>query len=414
MWCSGKQGGLIKVSDPDSIYVQAKQSSRVKVKTACLYWLYLELPRLSTINCIHRSSILNYSVMLTIASRGAGPGPSTLAFRLSLANTNRKPVISHPNPAQIRPYAVLKFRPKPVIPNIKKPPPIPFVTTLTDPRIVISEVLYACSKQKLISVVTGWQRLCQLDGVGQIKSAEYTQLSNYIFKVFITSRDEDLVTPDRYTLLENIAIEAAARDVWKGLYTLFIAALRKGQPAIVANAYERYKTAIHRVQGKTRSGHVVRDKVARDESRLEGFGPKPLTYAYLFAMMRLGQINGKVIMSVFETQRPIFNSPQRMMDTVLSSILPTLPESERAIVRRDYYKLIDTAIFVLSIWHPQALLRTMRDLDFNEDWPALRKLYKRFLDLSVGPNKLIHAYSLNERERDHYDEVPFTTAIWCK
>jgi len=352
--------------------------------------------------------------MLTFASRGAGPGPSTLAFRLSLANTARHSVAVPSCPAKSRLYAVFKFRPKPVIPNIKKPPPIPFVTTLTDPTAVISEINYSCHKKDVQNLVRGWARLRQLDAVGLLKSNDFAKLSEFILKTFTSKWVEEIFNQEHYAVLEDIAIEAAARDAWKGLYTLFIAALRTGHPAIVANAYENYKTAIHKAQGKSRGGHIVRSKAARDESRLEGFGPKPLTYAYLFAMMRLGQINGKVIMSVFETQRPIFNSPQKMMDTVLSSILPTLPETERAIVRRDFYKLIDTAIFVLSIWHPQALLRTMRDLDFNEDWPALQKLYNRFLDLSVGPNKLIHAYDLHERERDHYEEVPFTTAVWCE
>lgn len=350
--------------------------------------------------------------MLTIASRGAGPGPSTLAFRLSLARTAHKSTPVPICPVQTRSHSVLKFKPKPVIPNIKKPPPSPFVTTLTDPQAVIDATIKSCWKRDTRGLVDGWKRLRQLDAVGRIKPKEFVVLSEYIFKIFVTQGAENISNRERYTVLEDIAIEAAARDAWKGLYTVFIAALRNGHPAYVANAFERYKIAIHDVQGKTRSGHLVRDKVARDESRLEGYGPKPLTYVYLFAMMRLEQINGRVIMSVFETQRSLFSSPHKMMDMVLASVLPTIPKTERAVVQRDYYKLIDTALFVLNIWHPQALLRTMRDLDFNADWHALRKLYDRFLDLSVGPNKLVHAYDLHERERAHYDEVPFTTAIW--
>ena len=350
--------------------------------------------------------------MLTFASRGAGPGPSTLAFRLSLARKTLTLTPIQAWPAQTRPHTVYKFKPKPVIPNIKKPPPAPFVTTLTDPREVIDATLKSFRKRDTRGIVDSWKRLCQLDAIGHIKPKEFVELSEHIWKIFITQGAEILSHREQYTVLEDIAIQAAARDSWRGLYTLFIAALRNGHPAYVAKAFEKYKTAIHEVQGKTRSGHLVRDKIARDESRLEGYGPKPLTYVYLFAMMRLEQINGRVIMSVFETQRSLFSSPHKMMDTVLASVLPTIPKTERAIVQRDYYKLIDTALFVLNIWHPQALLRTMRDLDFNADWRALRKLYDRFLDLSIGPNKLVHAYDLHERERLHYDEVPFTTAIW--
>jgi len=372
----------------------------------------LSLTHLIPFAHVNRSTIFNHSVMLTLASRGAGPGPSTLAFRLSLARTARQSTPVPVCPVQTRSHSVFKFKPKPVIPNIKKPPPLPFVTTLTDPQAVIDATIKSCWKRDTRGLVDGWKRLRQLDAVGRIKPKEFVVLSEYIFKIFVTQGAENISNRERYTVLEDIAIEAAARDAWKGLYTVFIAALRNGHPAYVANAFERYKTAIHDVQGKTRSGHLVRDKVARDESRLEGYGPKPLTYVYLFAMMRLEQINGRVIMSVFETQRSLFSSPHKMMDTVLASVLPTIPKTERSVVQRDYYKLIDTALFVLNIWHPQALLRTMRDLDFNADWRALRKLYDRFLDLSVGPNKLVHAYDLHERERAHYDEVPFTTAIW--
>ena len=259
----------------------------------------LSLTHLIPFAHVNRSTIFNHSVMLTLASRGAGPGPSTLAFRLSLARTARQSTPVPVCPVQTRSHSVFKFKPKPVIPNIKKPPPLPFVTTLTDPQAVIDATIKSCWKRDTRGLVDGWKRLRQLDAVGRIKPKEFVVLSEYIFKIFVTQGAENISNRERYTVLEDIAIEAAARDAWKGLYTVFIAALRNGHPAYVANAFERYKTAIHDVQGKTRSGHLVRDKVARDESRLEGYGPKPLTYVYLFAMMRLEQINGRVIMSVF-------------------------------------------------------------------------------------------------------------------
>jgi hypothetical protein len=352
--------------------------------------------------------------MLTIASRGAGPGPSTLAFRLSLAHTKVK---APPIPcchAQIRPYAVLKFRPKPVIPTIKKPPPISVVSTLTDPKAVIREVLASCRQNDIRGVVNGWTRLRQLDAIGDIRADGFGKLSEFISRTFKLSWVDELFNQTRYLVLEDMAIQAAARDEYHGLYTLFIAALQNGLPANVANGFEKYKTAIYEVQGKSRDGGIIRDKAARIENRLEGDGPIPLSYVYLFAMMRLDQISGKVIMSIFDTRKQIFGRPHKLMDAILASVLPSLPTTERQIVKRDYYNLMDTAIFVLNIWHPQALLRTMRDLDFNEDWPALNKLYNRFLDLSIGPNKLVHAYDLDEREREHYEEVPFTTAVWCK
>jgi hypothetical protein len=277
---------------------------------------------------------------------------------------------------------------------------------------VIEKTVKAASENDNKSVVLGWKRIRQLDAVKSLDFKQYIKLSEYISRTFKSSWTHELFDQERYTIFEDIAVQAAARDAWRGLYTLSIAALRNNHPATVANAFERYKLAIYDVQGKTRSGHIVRDKVARMEARLDGYGLQPLTFVYLFSMMRLNQINGKVIMNVFDTRRPIFNAPQKLMDTILGSVLPALRSTERPIVQREFYRLIDTGIFILSIWHPQALLRTMRDLDFNQDWAALGKLYNRFLYLSVGPNKLVHAYDLNERDRDQYDEVPFTTAVW--
>jgi hypothetical protein len=361
--------------------------------------------------------------MLLTASRGAGPGPSTLAFRLSLGISAQGSNYLPRSPASARHYAAgiqkikhksVTFRPRPVTPYIRRPDPIPTVSTLLDPKEVIATLVRSINSNQNKETVLAWKRLCQLDAVGQLRHAQFELVSNYIGGTFTTSWADELFTQEQCTVLVDMAVQAAARDAWKGLYTLSITALRNNRPAIVANAYEKYKFAMLEVQGKTRSGQLVRDKDTRTGNRLKGFGPKPLTFVYLFAMMRLDQINGKVIMSVFETQRPILNHPQRIMDTVLASILPRLPATERAIVRKDFYKLIDTAIFILSIWHPQALLRTMRDLDFNQDWPALKKLYNRFLDLSVGPSKLIHAYDLAERDRYHYEEVPFTAAVWCE
>ena len=381
------------------------------------------LAHLTPLRHVHDRSdslILINIVMLPIASRGAGPGPSTLAFRLSLGII---PQSQTRCPSSARHYAFglqkakpksVAFRPKPVTPNIKKPAPTPTVLTLTYPEEVIATLVGAINSNNNKEAVLAWKRLCELDGVGQLGRSQFESLSSYISRTFTTPWADQLFLQERCALLIDMAVQAAARDAWKGLYTLSITALRNNRPAIVANAYEKYKLAMLDVQGKTRSGQLVRDRNARIEGRLKGFGPKPLTYVYLFAMMRLEQINGKVIMSVFETQRPILNHPQKIMDTVLASILPRLSATERVIVRKDFYKLIDTAIFILSIWHPQALLRTMRDLDFNQDWPALKKLYNKFLDLSVGPSKLIHAYDLAEGDRYHYEEVPFTAAVWCE
>jgi hypothetical protein len=302
-----------------------------------------------------------------------------------------------------------------VTPYVKKPPPAPLVTRIVDSKAVIDILVQSCLKKDNKAVMNAWERIRKLDVIGEITNKQFSQLSDYIIGSFATPWTGDLFGQKKYVIYEDIAIQAAARDHWKGLYNLSIAALQHKRPADVANAFEKYKITIYKVQKKKRHNSMESDKATRTESRLEGYGPKPLSFVYLFAMMRMNQINGKVIMSVFETQRSIFGRSHLIIDDIMASVSPTLTSTEKVIVRRDFEKLIDTAIFVLGIWHPVALLRTMRDLDFNQDWAALRKLYNKFLDLSVGPNKLIHAYDLSESDHHRrYAEVPFTTSVWCE
>jgi len=191
------------------VYRGSKQNKAVAYSEE---WSRLTLPclpgpHLTSFAHVNRSTILIHSVMLTFASRGAGPGPSTLAFRLSLARKTLTLTPIQAWPAQTRPHTVYKFKPKPVIPNIKKPPPAPFVTTLTDPREVIDATLKSFRKRDTRGIVDSWKRLCQLDAIGHIKPKEFVELSEHIWKIFITQGAEILSHREQYTVLEDIAIQ---------------------------------------------------------------------------------------------------------------------------------------------------------------------------------------------------------------
>jgi hypothetical protein len=281
-----------------------------------------------------------------------------------------------------------------------------------DPSALADLLTKSSTANDKLTVLRAWKKIRQLEATNEVKIRDYFTLGSYIARTFAASSAKGLFTQAQYIDFEDMAIEAAARDAWKGLYTLSLATIGFGRPEKAANAFERYKERVFKVQGKSRTNGDIRDKTARLSTRLDGYGPRPLTFAYLLAMMRLNQIDGKVIMSVLETRRPLFTSPEKLIDNVLAPLLSNLPRTEQIVVRREYKKLIEMATFVLMVWHPQALLRTMRDLDFNQDWVAMRRLYNNFLKLSIGPNKLIHAYDLNVSEQIHYEEVPFTTPVW--
>jgi hypothetical protein len=402
--------------------------------------------------------------MLPLASRGAGPGPATLAnwrflvgqsngatpraFREarsyaqnlqgSVANTsnqsssNRRASPSRSTPTRSR-VAKSSDTLRTVTQKPQRAPTWPrqLDVRIAKPKFVTSKpslvklnrltalpegsqslvrfMRKACEDRDDRAVIRSWERLRQIKAIDDIN---LYAVGRYVANIFAAPLAARQFAQDRFPHLEDMAIEAAAHDAWKGLYSLCLAAIRFGRPEMAADAFERYKLRVFKVQNKERPDGPIRDKSQRNRSRLDGHGPIPLTYTYLLAMMRLKQINGKVIMSVFETRKPIFVDSQKMIDHVLAPLLPALSKTEGPVVRREFERLIETATFVLMVWHPHALLRTMRDIDFTEDWAAMRRLYNTFLRLSIGPDKLIHAYDLDASDDVQFEEVPFTAAVW--
>lgn len=358
--------------------------------------------------------------MLGVARRAGGPGPQTLAYRISVlcANTNASES-SHGTtiPRQFdRAYstpAPRRAKPAPV-----KAPKYPDLrskyTDWTPVENLINRLRQACRRREQDVVVETWRQLQTAKAIHKLSDDDFRQINKYVKGISDSSKVIAMFNHPRYWAIRDMAIEAAARNHWQGLNQLSLLAIKVGRPQEVADAFEDYKLKIFAVQGKDRGETRSQDRQLRMKARLEGYGPKPLTYLYLLSMTLLNQVDGRLLMSVLETAVPIYSSSPSMVNKIMLEVLPSFTPVRRPIIRRDFEETIDKAKFVLKAWHARALLRWLREYRSNQDWPALRAMYQQFLRYSIGNDKFVHASMLEDRQAQVEGLVAFPADLWRK
>lgn len=348
-----------------------------------------------------------------------GPGPATLAYRRTLASINtvspgpgissrfiaNRPAVKKPGSAPVS----RSRRPN----NKVVEPVVGTKSDLTDSRYATYRLRQVLRHDDHDKVPKRWTEMRELGHLDHLKETDYGPISSYIERWIKSKKAQAIFASPSYWIIREMAIEAAARDSWTGLHALSIAAIKAGRPQEAASAYEEYKTRIFAVQGKQRK--VSSERRERDvaiANRLDGHGPKPLTYVYLLSMMLLEQIDAKVLLGVLETKVSIYTGSAKLVETLLAAVLPSFPSHRWAIIRRDYEQVIEKAHFTLQAWHPKAQSRWIEEYQSNEDWPALRTLYKRYLDWSIGPDKIIHPTMKYDRQTQDIPAVVWPLELW--
>lgn len=360
--------------------------------------------------------------MLGVARRAGGPGPQTLAYRISLlyANYNAHAYPSESRCSKTIPRQFDRTYSTPVPRRAKtapvKAPSYPDLlnkyTDWSPVELLISRLLASCRRHEHDRVADMWRQLQKTKAITKLSDTDFVKISKYVKSLSDSPKAVGLFNHPRYWAVRDMAIEAAARDHWQGLNQLSLLAIKVGRPQEVANAFEEYKLRIFAVQGKDRAETRSHDRQLRMKARLEGYGPKPLTYLYLLSMTLLNQVDGKLLLGVLETAVPIYSSSPSMVNKIMLDILPSFPPARRPIIRRDFEETIEKAKFVLKAWHAKALLRWLREYRSNQDWPALRALYQQFLRYSIGNDKFVHASMLEDRQAQVEGQVAFPSDLW--
>lgn len=216
--------------------------------------------------------------------------------------------------------------------------------------------------------------------------------------------------PELYGSLAALAIQAAARDYWKGLYTLFVALLAAGRPRQVANAYTQYRDILSSIQGKDQKHLHSYDRKLRMAARVHAEGVKPLTTVNIAAMSMLNQLDATNVIAMFGSTDD-WREVDETAKYAVRRVFTRTPNSKQLL--KDYENAIDRFQFAILIYHPQAFLEMLQSNLSRNDVRWMNELYETLLENSIGPNRLVALMDLEFRGKADSSQginVPFE--VW--
>ena len=191
----------------------------------------------------------------------------------------------------------------------------------------------------------------------------------------------------RYGLLRDMAIEAAVRDRWEGLFYVAVAFLAQGNPKEVGEIWQRYQSTIFEVQGKDSADLKSWDREIRLNARPVGEGIRPMNRVFVAARTVQGPMPAedvRTLASDLRGQKGEFNL--RWTEIPIMKALQKYPNNAElhAKSERNWRDVQTAGMFE----HNQAAAIAIRSSALTRP-QALIDLYHWILDKASGPDPLL-------------------------
>ena len=280
----------------------------------------------------------------------------------------------------------------------------------------------ACQTGDLHSAIVVWGHLDDWRYIDQIPSELFEAISLFLTGSFALRNGRPLAhdianiatsRPDQFGRVVQMATEAAARDHWHGLYRMMLALLAAGRPLEAAAAFERYQTAMRRVQGKEREDLSSWDREKRLAARMDGESATPITLLQVAALTMTDQLDSPNIITLFGA-----NLDLRKLDDVLyghvRDALASSPYRDKHLANfKSNYMKVGLA---MSCYHPDALRERIRYLSRNHNLEELLSIYDKILSATLGPARFLQPLDLDSlgAQVQRQDNITMPPEVWRK
>lgn len=216
----------------------------------------------------------------------------------------------------------------------------------------------------------------------------------------------------QFGLLREMAIQAAGRDYWQGLWRFCLVLLASGRASAIPDTYASYKALLRKVQGRSAADAFSWDRETRLAARLEGHGLLPLTTVNIAALTILKQFDGSVIIGMLDSA----------VDTKALHY-SDFPEIQKALKMlkqggqpfSDFQQSLENFLFSVSVHHPSALRDRLLTLGRAKNKDEISRIYRQLLEGSIGPNRFLHARDLDENTiGQRFSVVPIDWQVWSE
>ena len=262
----------------------------------------------------------------------------------------------------------------------------------------LEDLRQACHRGDLFQATTAWGRLKDCYSVDQAETQDMEAVSKVLTDSFTGRRPKSDIAiiakyhPERSGWLVEMAVNAAAKDFWHGLYRLMLALLAAGRPTDASAAFERYKDAKRTLQGIDKEDLGSWDRVARLAARIEGEGSKPLIMIQIAALTMTDQLDTINVLALFDVKTDF----RRINVDIMSDV--------RAVVSRSWPKdfinkfVASHRIVMLGLmcYHSTALRERIKALASTGRQEELFQLYGEILSATIGADRLIRPRNLDE------------------
>lgn len=376
--------------------------------------------------------------MLIARCARAGPGPATLAHRTRLAHTFNSPSVSlHPGrkrqaqpqqpagfglkrPAQpartVSPKSLSRSKtqtkpeaqPTPPVPIVdpRQDEPLDYVPLLSAPielrpaKRLLDTLDRAIRDEDLDYAATIFSEINDWFLIDEISHEQWGDISKLFEDQLSRSRAGASIarTIDRdpilYGSLASMAIQAAIRDHWRGLYTLLIALIGAGRPMQVLQAHNRFRDGLSDIQGKIKKHLHSFNRAKRLAARVSSEATKPLATVNIAALSMLNKVDAEHVVPMFGT-----TDDWREVDDearlAVGRALRMAPNSKELL--EGYYSAIKRFLFAMLIFHPQAFVEQLQGLIARSHRTYLENLYEQILENSIGDGKLLVMMDLESK-----------------
>ena len=273
-------------------------------------------------------------------------------------------------------------------------------------------------KKDLDRVVESYSRLSDWLSTDQLTLSDWEQISELLAGEMSLPLAPTVLSrkyhqnPESMGWLSTLAIEAAVRDYWTGLYQLFLSLITAGHPQLIVNAYERYRDGLHVYQGKNKEDLYSWNRTRRMAARTTGEGIKPISTVHLAALTMLEKIQPANLTRIFGTDSNwIFIDHSTRRDVIRAFG----KGHDAKVLNKKFDEAVDKFLFAILCYHPATMEDRLVSLRNSNSREQFFTLYQRILDWSIGPDRILRPMDLDTKGGlEGVKDIVIPPALWRK
>jgi len=282
----------------------------------------------------------------------------------------------------------------------------------------LERIRHGVEKKDLDQVVEAYSYLSDWLSTDQLTLSDWEQISELLSSEMSLPLAPAVLSrtyhqqPEKMGWLSTLAIEAAVRDHWAGLYQFFLSLITAGRPQLVVNAYERYRDGLQVYQGKIKEDLHSWNRTKRLAARTSGEGIKPISTVHLAALTMLDKIQPANLTAIFGTDTNwmwIDHSTRR-------DVIRAYGKGHDArVLSRKFDEGVDKFLFAILCHHPATMADRLVGLRNSNSREQFFTLYQRILDWSIGPDRILRPLDLDTKGGlEIVKDIVIPQEIWCK